>query len=69
MGILSSGDLFNQTKDRILEGKSNIDKEVDNVLLFSDSIKGVAENLEEMLTRFEANNLTLPQKSSNFARR
>ena len=69
MGILSSGDLFNQTTDRILEGVSKIVKEVDNVLLFSDSIKGVAENLEEMLTRFEANNLTLPQKSSNFARR
>ena len=69
MGILSSGDLFNQTTDRILKGMSNIVKEVDNVLLFSDSIKGVAENLEEMLTRFEANNLTLPQKSSNFARR
>ena len=59
MGILFSGDLFNQTTDRILEGMSNIVKEVDDVLLFSDTIKGVAENLEEMLTRFEANNVTL----------
>ena len=59
MGILFSGDLFNQTTDRILEGMSNIVKEVDDVLLFSDTIKGVAENLKEMLTRFAANNVTL----------
>ena len=62
MGISSSGDLFNQTTDRIIEGMTNIVKEVDDVLLFSDTIEGVAENLEEMLTRFETNNVTLAPK-------
>ena len=62
MGILSSGDLFNQTTDRIIEGMTNIVKEVDNVLLFSDTIEGVAGNLEDMHTWFEANNATLAPK-------
>ena len=48
---------------------SNIVKEVDDVLLFSDTIKGVAENLEERLTRFKANNVTLAPKSFNLSRR
>ena len=65
MGISSSGDLFNQTTDRIIEGMTNIVKEVDDVLLFSDTIEGVAENLEEMLTRFEAKMLHLLPKSSS----
>ena len=66
MGISSSGDLFNQTTNRIIEGMSNIVKEVDDVLLFSDTIKGVTENLEEMLSRFEANNVTLAPKKFQF---
>ena len=45
---------------------SNMVKEVDNVLLFSDTIEGVAENLEEMLTRFVANNVTLAPKKFQF---
>ena len=52
MGISLSGDLFNQTTDAIMQGMSNMIKEVDDVLLFSDTIEGVADNLEEMLTRF-----------------
>ena len=66
MGISSSGDLFNQVTDRVIEGMENIVKEVDDVLLFSDTIEGVAENLEEMLTRFEANNVTLAPKKFQF---
>ena len=62
MEISSSGDHFNQTTDRIIEGMTNIVKEVDDVLLFSDTIEGVAGNLEEMLTRFEENDVTLAQK-------
>ena len=45
---------------------TNIVKEVDDVLLFSDTIEGVAENLEEMLARFEANNVTLAPKKFQF---
>ena len=37
---------------------TNIVQEVDDVLLF----EGVAKNLEEMLTRFKANNVTLALK-------
>ena len=66
MGILSSGDLFNQATDRIIEGMENIVKEVDDVLLFSDTLEGVAENLEEMLQRFEDNNVTLAPKKFQF---
>ena len=66
MGVSSSGDLFNQETDRIIEGMTNIVKEVDDVLLFSDTIEGVAENLEEMLTQFEANNVTLAPKKFQF---
>ena len=66
MGIFSSGDLFNQTTDRIMEGMSNMVKEVDNVLLFSDTIEGVAENLEDMLTPFEADNVTLDPKKFQY---
>ena len=66
MGISSSGDLFNQATDRIIEGMENIVKEVDDVLLFSDTIEGVAENLEEMLQRFEENNVTLAPKKFQF---
>ena len=66
MGISSSGDLFNQETDRIIEGMTNIVKEVDDVLLFSDTIEGVAENQEEMLARFEANNVTLAPKKFQF---
>ena len=66
MGIFWSGDLFNQTTDRIMEGMSNMVKEVDNVLLFSDTIEGVAENLENMLTPFEADNVTLDPKKFQY---
>ena len=66
MKMLSSGDLFNQTKDRIIEGMTNIVKEVEDVLLFSDTIKGVANNLEEMLTQFDANIVTLAPKKFQF---
>ena len=66
MGISSSGDLFNQVTDHVIDGMENIVKEVDDVLLFSDTIEGVAENLEEMLTRFEANNVTLAPKKFQF---
>ena len=45
---------------------TNIVKEVDDVLLFSDTIEGVAGNLEDMLTRFEANNVTLAPKFFQF---
>ena len=38
---------------------TNIVKEVDDVLMFSDTLEGVAENLLELLTRFKANNVTL----------
>ena len=69
MGISSSGDLFNQTTDRIIDGITNIVKEVDDVLLFSDTIEGVAGNLEDMLTRFKANNVTLAQKNFNLGKR
>ena len=48
---------------------SKIVKEVDDVVLFSDTNEGVAENLEMMLNWFEANNVTLAQKSSNLGRR
>ena len=65
MGISSSGDFFNQATDRVIEGMTNIVKEVNDVLIFSDTLEGVAQNLEELLTRFEANNVTLAQKSSS----
>ena len=45
---------------------TNIVKEVDDVLLFSDTLEGVAEKLEEMLTWFEANNVTLAAKKFQF---
>ena len=41
-------------------------KEVDDVLLFSDTIEGIAKNLEEMLTRFEANNVILAPKKFQY---
>ena len=66
MGILSSGDLFNRTTNRIIVGMTNIVKEVADVLLFSDTLKAVAENLEEMLTWFKANNVTLEPKKFQF---
>ena len=43
---------------------TNIVKEVDDMLL-SDTLEGVVENLEEMLTRLEAN-VTLPPKKFQF---
>ena len=46
---------------------TNIVKEVDNVLMFSDTNKGVTGNLEELLTRFEANNVTLARRNSSLA--
>ena len=45
---------------------TNIVKEVDNVLMFSDTLEGVAENLEELLTRLEANKVTLAQNKFQF---
>ena len=39
MGINSSGDYFNQATDRVIEGMTNIVKEVDDVLMFSDTLK------------------------------
>ena len=60
----SSGDLFNQATDRVIEGMTNIVKEVDD--MFSDTLEGVAENLEELLTRFEANNVMLAPKKFQF---
>ena len=45
---------------------TNIVKEVDDVLMFSDNLEGVAENLEELLTRFKANNVTLATKIFQF---
>ena len=41
-------------------------KEVDDILLFSDSIEGIAENLEDMMQRFETNNVTLAPKKLQF---
>ena len=66
MGISSSGDLFNQATDRVIEGMTNIVKEVNDVLMFSDTLEGVAQNLEELLTRFKANNVTLAPKKFQF---
>ena len=67
MGISSSGDYFNQATDRVIEGMTNIIKEVNDVLMFSDTLEGVAQNLEELLTRFEANNITLASRNSSLA--
>ena len=39
-----------------------------NIVKFSDTIKGVAENLEERLTRFKANNDTLASKKFQFVK-
>ena len=36
------------------------------MLLFSDTLVGVAKNLEEMLTWFDANNVTLVPKKFQF---
>ena len=66
MGISLSGDLFNQATDRVIEGMTNIVKEVDNMLMFSDTLEGIAKNLEELLTRFKANNTTLAQNKFQF---
>ena len=66
MGISSSGDYFNQATDRVIEGMGNIVKEVDDILMFSDTLEGVAQTLEELLTRFEANNITLAPKKFQF---
>ena len=66
MGASPSGDLFNQTTDNILEGIKHMVKEVDDILLFSDSIEGIAENLEDMMQRFETNNVTLAPKKLQF---
>ena len=52
MGISSSGDYFNQATNRVIERMANIVNEVDDVLMFSDTLEGVAQNLEELLTRF-----------------
>ena len=66
MGISSSGDYFNQVTDRVIEGMATIVKVVYNVLMFSDTLEGVAQNLKELLTRFEANNVTLAPKKFQF---
>ena len=66
MGISSSGDYFNQATDKVIEGMSDIVKEVDDVLMFSNTLDGVAQNLEELLTRFEKNNVTLAPKKFQF---
>ena len=34
----------------------NIVKEVDEIILFSDTIEGIAASLEDMLQKFEENN-------------
>ena len=68
MGCSPSGDLFNQTTDSILQGMENMVKEVDDVLLFSDIVVGIADSSEDMLTRFEQNNVTLAPKKLQFGR-
>ena len=40
MGISSSGDYFNQATDRVIEGMTNIVKEVNGVLMLSNTLKG-----------------------------
>ena len=69
MGCSPSGDLFNPTTDNILQGMENMVKEVDDVFLFSDTIEGIAGNLEDMLTRFENNNVNLASKKLQFGTR
>ena len=66
MGCSPSGDLFDQTSDNIQQGMENMVKEVDDVLLFSDTIEGIAGNLDDMLTRFENNNVNLAPKKLQF---
>jgi hypothetical protein len=66
MGISSSGAYFNQATDRVIEVMTNIVKEVNGVLMFSNTLEGVAQNLKELLTRFEANNVTLAPKKFQF---
>ena len=66
MGCSPSGDFCNQTTDNILQGMESIVKEVEDVLLFSDTIKGIAKNIDDMLTRFEKNNVTLAPKKLQF---
>lgn len=66
MGCSPSGDLFNQTTDNILQGIENMVKEVDDILLFSDSIEGIAASLEDMLQRCEDSNVTLAPKKLQF---
>ena len=66
MGCSPSGDLFNQTTNNILQGMVNMVKEVDDVLLFSDTIEGIADSLEDMLQRFKDNNVTLAHKKLQF---
>ena len=66
MGCSPSGDLFDQTSDNILQGMENMVKEVDDVLLFSDTIKGIVGNLHNMFTRFENNNVNLVPKKLQF---
>ena len=62
MGCSPSGDLFIQTTDAILLGMANMVKEVDDVLLFSDTVEGIADSLEDMLIQFEPSNITLAPK-------
>ena len=52
MGCSPSGDLFNQTTDNILQVMEGMVKEINDILLFSDTVEGIAASLEDMLQRF-----------------
>ena len=51
MGCSPSRVLFNQTTVNIVQEMEDMLKEVDNMLLLCDTLEGIPNNLEDMLTR------------------
>ena len=48
---------------------ANMVKEVDDVLLFSGTVEGIADGLEDMLIQFKPSNITLAQKNFSLGRK
>ena len=68
MGFISTGDSYNQRRDKALKGLNSITKIVDDILIASETLEQQFEDIQELLKRCKVNQITLNRKKMMLGR-
>ena len=62
MGLISTGDSYNQRSDKVLQGLNGITKIVDDIIIASETFEGHMNDVKALLQRCKNANITLNKK-------